>query len=310
MENILITGGTGLIGKHLTKMLIDNGYSVALLGRKINKTGDLQTWFWDIENNTVDAGALDSADYIIHLAGAGIGDKRWSKRRKKEIRDSRIRSAQLIFDQVMQGKRRVKAFLSASAIGYYGGTTSEKIFSETDPPAADFLGETCRLWEEAADRFRNAGIRTVKIRTGVVLTPKGGALSKLALPVKMGIGSHLGNGSQYMPWIHIEDLCGIYLKALKDQSVQGSYNAVAPEHITNRQLMKAIAGVLHKPMWFPPVPAFALRLLFGEMASLFLSGSRVSCNQITRTGYAFKYSRLKDALGNLLGNSLQLTRRD
>lgn len=299
MENILITGGTGIIGKHLTKMLIDNGYAVALLGRKINKTGDLQTWFWDIENNTIDAGAFDSADYIIHLAGAGIGDKNWSKRRKKEIRDSRIKSAQLIFDQVTQVKGRVKAFISASAIGYYGSITSEKIFSEPDLPAADFLGETCRLWEEAADRYRDAGIRTVKIRTGVVLAPNGGALSKLALPVKMGIGSRLASGRQYMPWIHIDDLCGIYLKALEDNSMEGPYNAVAPEHITNRQLTKAIAGVVHKPLWFPPVPAFALRLLFGEMATMLLNGSRVAADKIAATGYEFRYGTLDKALTHL-----------
>ncbi len=300
MEKILITGGTGIIGKHLTKMLIDNGYAVAVLGRKSNKTGSIQTWFWDIENHMIDAGAFDSVDYIIHLAGAGIGDKRWSKRRKKEIRDSRIRSAQLIFNQVMQEKGQIKAFISASAIGYYGSLTTERIFSEPDPPATDFLGETCRLWEEAADRFRDAGIRTVIIRTGVVLTPNGGALSKLALPVKRGIGSHLGHGRQYMPWIHIDDLCGIYLKALKDQSMHGSYNAVAPEHVNNRQFVKAIAGVLHKSLWFPPVPAFIIRLLFGEMATMLLTGSRVAADRITAAGYEFRYRTLNQALTHLL----------
>lgn len=299
MEKILITGGTGLIGKHLAKMLIDNGYAVALLVRKNSKTSRLQTWFWDVENRTIDTRAIEWADYIIHLAGAGIGDKRWTVKRKKEISDSRIRSAELIYDEVMRKKRHIKAFISASAIGYYGSITAEKIYTEADPPATGFLGETCRLWEAAAHRFQESGIRTVKIRTGVVLAPNGGALTRLAIPVKLGIGSHLGNGYQYMPWIHIDDLCGIYLKALKDQSLQGSYNAVAPEHITNHQLVKAIAGVLHKPVWFPPVPAFALRLLFGEMAVMLLNGSRVAADRITAAGYEFRYGTMDKALTHL-----------
>ncbi len=300
MEKILITGATGLVGRHLTKMLIDNGYSVAWLGRKSNHTGRIQTWFWDIENKAIDEGAFDSVDYIIHLAGAGIGDKWWTAKRRKEIRNSRIRSSKLIYDEVMRKKRHVKAFISASAIGYYGSNTSEKIFTETDPPAGDFLGETCRLWEEAADRFQESGIRTVKIRTGVVLTSSGGALPKLALPVKLGFGSHLGNGYQYVPWIHIDDLCGIFIKALEDTTMTGPYNAVALEHTTNRQLMKTIAGVLHRPMWFPPIPAFVLHLLLGEMSSMLLYGSRVAADRISSAGYEFRYRTLDSTLTHLL----------
>lgn len=300
MEKVLITGGTGLIGKHLTKMLINKGYAVALLVRNSYKTESMQTWLWDIETSTIDPGAFDSADYIIHLTGAGIGDKRWTAKRKQEIRDSRIKSAELIYDEVMREKRHVKAFISASAIGYYGSITSEKIFTETDPPAADFLGETCRLWEESADRFQESGIRTVKIRTGVVLASNGGALPKLALPVRLGFGSHLGNGYQYMPWIHIDDLCGIFIKALEDKTMTGPYNAVAPEHSTNRQLMKAIAGILHRPVWFPPIPAFVLHLLLGEMSSMLLNGSRIAACRITKAGYEFRYKTLDRALTHLL----------
>ena len=300
MEKVIITGGTGLIGKHLTKMLIDKGYAVALLVRNSYKTESMQTWFWDIEARTMDIGALDETDYIIHLAGAGIGDKRWTAARRQEIRDSRIKSAELIYDEVMREKRHVKAFISASAIGYYGSATSEKIFTETDPPAGDFLGETCRLWEESADRFQKAGIRTVKIRSGVVLASKGGALPKLALPVKLGFGSHLGNGYQYIPWIHIDDLCGIFIKALEDTTMTGPYNAVTPEQTTNRQLMKAIARVMHKPMWFPPIPSFVLHLLLGEMSSMLLNGSRVAADRISSAGYEFRYRTLDRALTYLL----------
>ena len=172
-----------------------------------------------------------------------------------------------------------------------------------------FRKPICRpliFWEKPAGCGRKQpkgagmpGLRTVKIRQVLCWPQNGGALSKLALPVKMGVGSHLGSGRQYMPWIHIDDLCGIYLKALKDQTMQGSYNAVAPEHITNRQLVKAIAGVLHKPMWFPPVPAFALRLLFGEMATMLLTGSRVAADRIINAGYEFRYGTLDKALTHL-----------
>ncbi|MBN1789697.1 MAG: TIGR01777 family oxidoreductase [Bacteroidales bacterium] len=301
MDNILITGGTGLIGKHLGKKLKEKGYAVSVLSRNSRHDADIPEYFWDAEKGEVEKEALNRADFIIHLAGAGMGDKRWSESRKKVIVDSRVKTAQLLFEKIQGTQIKPGAFISSSAVGYYGAITTGRIFSETDPPAQDFLGETCRQWEEAADRFEGAGIRTVKIRTGVVLTPRGGVLAKMKVPVLLGLGSATGSGKQYLPWIHLDDLCGIYIRAIKDSNMTGVYNAVAPEHVTNRDFMKILARVLGRPFWFPRVPAVAMKLLFGEMSAMLLEGSRVSSEKIRATGYKFQYSELGKALTDLFG---------
>ena len=194
METVLITGGTGLISSHLSKKLMENGFNVALLSRKRNSHGTIPVYTWDPDKNIIDPEAISGADYIIHLAGEGIGDKRWTGRRSELIIDSRVKSGELIFNKVQESGKNLKAFISASGIGYYGTITSEKIFNETDLPSNDFLGEVCRKWEEMADRFKESGIRTVKLRTGVVLADKGGALDRMKTVVKMGIGSPFGSG--------------------------------------------------------------------------------------------------------------------
>lgn len=299
METVLITGGTGLIGRHISKKLKENGFNVALLSRKSNTYGAIPVYTWDPDKNIIDPEAISRADYIIHLAGAGIGDKRWTKKRRELIIDSRIKTGELIFNKVQESGKKLKAFISASGIGYYGTITSEKIFNETDPPSNDFLGEVCRKWEEMADRFNESGIRTVKLRTGVVLAEKGGALGRMTNTVKMGIGSPLGSGKQYIPWIHIDDLCNLYLKAVEDQSMMGAWNAVAPEHITNREFMQTLAKIIEKPFFFPAVPSLVLKILFGKMSGIILKGSRVSAGKIIPTGYNFEYPNLENALKNL-----------
>ena len=246
--------------------------------------------------------AIDEADYIIHLAGANIGDKRWTDKRKQLIIDSRVKSAQLLFDTIKDRNKILKAFISASAIGYYGAITSDKIFTETDPAANDFLGETCRLWEQSAGQFNGLGIRTVKIRTGVVLTSQGGALAKMVAPVKIGIGSALGSGKQYLPWIHIEDLCEIYLKAIEDIQMKGPYNAVAPENKTNKEFTHSLAQALNKPFWFPNIPALILKLFFGKMSDMLLKGSRVSSEKIIASDFTFKFPDIETALNDLFQN--------
>ena len=214
MATILITGGTGLVGIHLCRKLKEKGYNISILSRANKQDTEIPTYVWDIDNKEIEKEAIETADYVIHLAGANIGDKRWTTKRRQLIIDSRVKTGELIFDKTKESKIKLKAFISASAIGYYGTITSDKIFCETDLPSNDFLGETCRQWEQSADRFEELGIRTVKIRTGVALTKQGGALAKMITPVKMGIGSAIGNGKQYLPWIHIDDLCGIYIKAI------------------------------------------------------------------------------------------------
>lgn len=300
MTTILITGGTGLVGRFLSKKLKDKGYSVAILGRESQKVAGIITYTWGIDKNEIEKEAIEKADYIIHLAGANISESRWTAKRKKIIIDSRVKSAQLIFETLKENTNQVKAFISASAIGYYGAISTENIFSENDPPANDFLGETCRQWEQSADRFEELGIRAVKIRTGVVLANHGGALAKMITPIKLGIGSAIGNGSQYLPWIHIEDLCDIYIKAIEDSQMNGAYNAVAPDHKTNRDFAETLAHVLKKPLWFPNIPAIVMKIIFGEMSAILLKGSRVSSEKIKNAGYKFKFAKLEGALVNLL----------
>ena len=300
MATILITGGTGLVGRFLCKKLKDKGYSVAILGRTSQKVAEITTYTWDIEKNEIEKEAIEKANYIIHLTGANISESRWTAKRKKLIIDSRVKSAQLIFEKLKENTNHVKAFISASAIGYYGTISTDKIFSETDVPANDFLGETCRQWEQSADRFEQLGIRVVKIRTGVVLAKQGGALAKMITPIKLGIGSAIGNGRQYLPWVHIEDLCDIYIKAIEDTQMNGAYNAVAPDYKTNRDFTETLAHVLRKPFWFPNIPAIVMKIIFGKMSAMLLKGSRVSSEKIKNAGYKFKFAKLERALVNLL----------
>lgn len=301
METVLVSGGTGLIGKHLIRKLQDRGYEVSLLSRKINQSGPVKTYFWDPEKSQIDPAAIIEADYIIHLAGAGIGDKRWTKRRKLLIINSRVKPAELLFSSFDKGGKKLKAFISASAVGYYGAITSDSVFSEDDPPSDDFLGITCRNWEIAADRFEKAGTRTVKIRTGVVLTKKGGALGKIAFLIKIGIGSALGSGNQYFSWIHIDDLCNIYIKAIEDIEMKGAYNAVAPDQMTNKEFTRILASVMKKPFWFPDIPAILMRIFYGKMSDILLKGSRISCEKIRTAGYVFLFPGLESALNDLFG---------
>ena len=302
MESVLITGGAGLIGQHLTKVLLEKGYDVAVLSRQRSKNNnaEIPTYYWDIDKNEIDKEALSSCDYIIHLAGANIGEKRWTDKRKQQISDSRTRSAELILQNINKQDHQLKAFISSSAVGYYGALTSEKIFDETDAPAEDFLGEVCKKWEQSADRFSGIGARVVKIRTGIVLSEKGGALSRLSLPARFGLGSAIGDGKQYLPWIHIEDLCNIYLSAIEHTEMKGSYNAVAPEHVTNYDFAKKVAKTLKKPFWLPKIPPLMIKLLFGEMSAMLLNGSRVSPEKMESTGFRFSFARIDAALNNLI----------
>lgn len=300
MEIVLISGGTGLVGTRLSHLLKEKGYQVNILSRSENNDSTYKTYKWDVKKNMIDPEAIKTADYIIHLAGAGIADKRWTVERKKEIIDSRVKSADLLFNAVKSNLNHVKAFISASGVGNYGAITTQHIFVESDPSHDDFLGKTCALWEASAHQFETLGIRTVLLRTGVVLSKEGGALAKLKTPVQLGIGSALGMGDQYVPWIHLDDLCEMYIKSIEDTQMSGAYNAVVPEHITNEQLSKSIAEELHKPFFFPKVPEFAMELLMGEMSHIILEGSRVSSEKIQKTGFQFQFPTIKSALKDVL----------
>jgi len=295
-RTVLITGASGYISGHLQQKLKTQGYRVRTLTTNILNSNVEDCFYWNPENQDINRKAFDSVDYIIHLAGANIGAARWTKRRKQEILDSRVNATRFLFDKVLLYKVPLKAFISASATGYYGTVTSDTIFDEEAPAAHDFLGNVCFQWENAAARFQELGIRTVKIRTGVVLSNDAPALKKMLLPIKMGIGSSLGSGKQYIPWIHIDDLCEIYLKAIEDNTFTGPFNAVAPQHITNKEMMKTLSKILKKPFWFPAVPAFVLRILFGEMADILLKGSRVQPKKLLEKGFEYHFPEVGQML--------------
>ena len=300
MAKVLISGGTGSIGSLMADFLHQQGHEVGLLSRSGKNVGAFKTYQWNIKENYLDPEALESCDYIIHLAGAGIADQAWTAGRKKEIIESRVLSTDLLYNQVKKHKTPLKAFISASAVGYYGQVTSNKNFTEKDKSANDFVGKTCFLWEQAAERFEELGIRTIRLRIGVVLMERGGALEKMARPIRMGVGSPLGSGRQYIPWIHVDDLIGMFYKALTSDDMSGAYNAVAPKPASNAEFTRILAQVLNKKLWLPNVPAFVLKALLGDRASLVLKGSRVSSQKIESTGFTFKYTSLEPALKNLL----------
>ena len=298
MATILITGGTGLVGKYLQEILKQKEHTVNVLTR--SKTKKPNTFFWDVENGIIDDEAIKTADFIIHLAGANISDKRWTAAQRKLIIDSRVNTSNLLLQKVIELKPNLKGFIAASGVGFYGAVTNNHIYTENDTFGTDFLSKVCQLWEQESLKFEGEGIRTVIFRTGVVLTKTEGALAKIIQPIKLGVGAPIGSGKQYMPWIHINDLCNLFLQAIENENFNGIYNAVAPQHITNKELTTTIANHLKKPLWLPNIPAFVLKLVFGKMAVILLQGSRVSSKKIEKLGFKFKFPKIEKAIKNLI----------
>ncbi|MDX5418464.1 MAG: TIGR01777 family oxidoreductase [Hymenobacteraceae bacterium] len=292
---ILITGGSGLIGTRLSEMLIDQGYEVAHLSRNPDKFSHYKSFRWDVKEPYLDDNAITYADYIIHLAGAGLADEKWTNSRKKEILRSRVDSAQLLLDSLRKSDHHVKGFISASGVGIYGDA-GDQLMSEESTYGEDFLAEVCKAWEASVWQIKDLGIRTVILRTGIVLSDKGGALPQMAKPVKLMAGAPLGSGRQYMSWIHIDDLCRLYIRAIEDTHFEGVYNAVAPHPVTNKEFTKELAEAVHRPLVLPKVPSFAVNLMLGEMSDVVLTGQRVSANKVMHTGFTFEYNYLEEAL--------------
>ena len=295
MRKVLITGGSGLIGRRLSFLLKSRGYEVRILSRSNNPKNSYKTFLWNISEKTINDSAFEDLNHIIHLAGAGIADKRWSEKRKKEIIACRVASTNLLYNTVKRLKTPLDSFISASATGYYGAITSETIFEEKDKPAKDFLGKVCSLWEDSIFQFNEIKIRTVALRTGIVLSKDGGALKKMKTPII----TSLGNGKQYMPWIHIDDLCELYIKAIEDQEFKGAFNAVSSEHISNLSFSKKVSKIFNHPFLAVGTPSFILQIVFGEMSTIILNGSRISANKIKQAGFKFKFENLEKALKNL-----------
>ena len=302
-KNVLISGGSGFIGKYLTNLLIEKGFTVSILSRSERQsTADVFYYKWDVDNGYIDENAVLNADCIVHLAGEGIADKRWTPKRKEAIVKSREQSIRLIYDVLKLHNKKLDAFVSASGIGIYGAINGSEICTENTPTVNDFLGSTCQKWEAAADTISNLDIRVVKIRTGLVLGKEDGFLKKLTPIFKLRLGSALGSGQQYMPWIHINDLGAIYLKALSDTHLEGAYNAAINDDTTNAVFSKTLAKIYGYSLWLPNVPAFLIKIALGEMALIILKGRRVSSEKIEKTGFKFQFPTLEKALIDCLGN--------
>lgn len=302
MAKILITGGSGLIGRAVSELLINRAHEPVWLGRGKNAWKGIPAYRWEPERGMMEDGALEDADGIIHLAGSGIVDRRWTDKYKQEIMDSRVKSSDLLFNRLARtSHHRVKTLVGASAVGYYGARRSSYVFSEEDFPGSDFLSKTCVLWEQSYEPFSNAGIRTCMIRTGVVLSRNGGLYKKLAPVFRLGLGAAIGSGRQFMPWIHVNDLAAMYLHLLFSTIPGGAYNGVATELIDNRNFSGQLAQSLHRPLFLPNIPAALLRLALGESAAVITEGLKISNRKIKDTGFSFEFDTLQAALKELAG---------
>lgn len=300
MKKVLITGGSGLVGSALTKKLLENGYKVNWLSRSEKENTNVSTYLWDTKHNFIDKNAFQGVSCIVHLAGANILKKAWTKNYRKRIADSRIQTAQLLFEYVKKLAIPLQSFVSASATGYYGTFTSPQIITEKAPCGHDFLAKVCVDWEAKAQQFQEIGIRSVCMRTGIVLSKNGGALPPLQKTIQLGIGTPLGSGKQYMPWIHIADLVAIYMKAIQENTMHGAYNATASEALTNEELVTQLAHHLKKPLWLPSLPEFVLKALMGQRANLLLKGSRMANKRILKANFSFQFPQFAQALEDIL----------
>ena len=315
MATVLITGGTGMIGTALTNALLKKNHNIIVLSRKTRnpetclpaggpETRNVTYAHWNIKDQTIDTDAIAKADYIIHLAGAGVVDKRWTPKRKQEIVDSRVKSGELIVKALNEVPNNVKAVLSSSGIGWYGPDPSipnPHPFTEADPAHNDFLGQTCALWEQSLEPATSLGKRLVIFRTGIVLTNTGGGLKEFLKPLRFGAAAILGSGEQIVSWIHIDDLVQLYIDAVKNEKISGVYNAVAPNPVSNTELTLQLAKIKKGKFFIPVhVPAFVLKIVLGEMSIEVLKSATVSCRKVEQSGFTFSYPSIGEAIKNLL----------
>ncbi|MEJ7779511.1 MAG: TIGR01777 family oxidoreductase [Daejeonella sp.] len=305
IKTILITGGTGLVGKPLVKLLVQKGYKIHLLSRgetRKNKTEAIREFKWDVYKREIDKDCIEGVDAVIHLAGEEIGAKRWTDDRKKQIVESRTESIRLIYDLIRKNKSQVNHVISASAVGYYGDRGNE-LLTETSLPSKDFLAETCIAWEEAVDEGEKLGVRIVKLRSGIVLDKKGGVLPQLDKPLAFGLGIIPGNGSQWVSWIHLQDALNVYTYALENELLRGAYNMVAPEPVTLEILCRSIAESKKKSALYLHIPEVALKIAIGEMSLMVLESTKASSEKLDRMGYNFEYPDITKATTEIYNRS-------
>ena len=295
-QHVLVTGASGLVGTQLLESLNKAGYKISVLSRSKNSNSLYPVFTWDYANNQLEEGALDGVDAIVHLAGAGVADEKWSQDRKSVILESRTQTSRLLYERLKEGNHQVKTFVAASAIGIYGNDRGNERLTEKSSVGHDFLAHVTDAWELSTRRVAELDIRVVHLRIGVVLSHKGGALVKLLEPP---VAAGLGKGSQYMSWIHLADVVGIAIKAIEDEAMEGPYNVVAPTAETNKDLTRAAAKAFGKTFVPFNVPSKIIKVMLGEMASIVLTGSRVSAEKVMKAGYEFEFPKLEKALQHL-----------
>ena len=300
-EVVLITGANGNLAKQLTTML-EGVFQIKLLSRTPKLSNE---YLWDIDKQYIDPNGLKDVDHIIHLSGASIAAKRWSVKRKREIYSSRIDTGKLILSELQKSGQTVQSFVSASAVGYYGSLTLDCVLNEENPSGDDFLSKVCIEWESVAHSFESLGVarRTCVLRFGIILDKNSGALRKMIYPIKHGVGSVLGTGTQWFPWIHIEDLCSMIRHVILNRS-SGVFNAVSPTHISHFHFMQALAKQLKRKIIIPNTPAIVFKILLGEMSVILLTGTRVSSDKIKGLDFTFRHTDINKTLINLLDDDI------
>jgi len=307
MAVVLISGGTGLIGAKLTSHLLECGYEVIILSRNKKESvanARVTYSFWDIHKNIIDTALVQKADYVIHLAGAGVMDKKWTAEYKREIMDSRTRSSALLIKTLREHPHHVRSFVSASAIGWYGPDANPLVrkdgFIESDLPDKSFLGETCVYWESSVDAVIQLGVRLVKLRSGIVLSNDGGAFKEFKMPLNFGVAAILGDGKQIVSWIHIDDICRLFIEAMENKDVSGAYNAVAPLPVSNKKMILTMAEKFRNRFYIPiHVPIFLLKLLKGQRSVEILKSATVCDKKIKAAGFTFLYPTIEAAMSEL-----------
>ena len=299
MKKVLITGGSGLVGRRLSQLLIDKGYQVRHLSRTPKDKGDIKVFKWDIKNNYIDPEALQGVDIVVHLAGADIMEKRWNPERKKMLLSSRTESLELLYNYLDKNEHQVKTLISSSAQGYYT-PNQNKMLTEDESAGVGYMGQLSLAWEQAAYKWENLGIRVAINRIGLVMASDGGVMEILVKPIKKGFASYFGKGTMMYPWIHIDDLSGMMIYEMENDNIKGSFNAASPNAVTQKAMNQALAKQLNKKIFSFPMPIFILRLMMGERFGVMVDSFHLSADKIQKTGFSFQYPSLEDGLSDLL----------
>jgi uncharacterized protein (TIGR01777 family) len=298
-ESILIAGGSGAVGKNLCNLLAEAGYEVRILTRNPEKNSSFKAFKWDIKSGEIDSTALENVKAVINLAGENIGNGRWSSKRKKAILKSRTESTKLLSKAISGLSQKPEVYISASAVGIYGSRTTENRYDEDSKPGYDFLAGVVKKWEGEVDEISKLGIRTVKLRTAVVIDPADGVLPKFLIPKRSGFLNYFGSGKQYMPWIDVRDLASAYKFAVETDSLEGAFNVAAPQHLNQKQFVEALNKHTGGKSTIAGVPGFLMRIALGEQASIVLEGSRVSGDKLIKAGFEYQFKDIDSCLGDI-----------